>query len=349
MLPTSVLKTAQSEMLDWHGAGMSIMEVSHRSSMFTQVIMETEQLLRELMQIPDHYRVLFLQGGASLQFSMIPLNLMNNRPCDLVNTGYWSIKARQEMSRFGRVREIASGESSQFWSIPAESEWERHDDAAYLYFTSNETISGAQFAILPHPQGNVPLVCDMSSDILSRDINVDDFGLIFAGAQKNLGIAGLAIIIIREDLLDRSNPDAPTLLKYRTQADSCSLYNTPPAYAIYMTSLVLDWLKAQGGVKAIEKLNQEKAALLYQCLDDCNEFYHAPVKPDCRSKMNVVFYLRNKTLDDTFIKEGKLQGLFNLRGHKVLGGMRASLYNAMPLAGVKVLTTFMRDFAQKYG
>lgn len=346
-LPTPVLLQAQSEMLDWHGTGMSVMEMSHRGPEFMHIIHQAEHDLRELMAIPDNYRVLFLQGGGHLQFSMVPLNLLGEKnSIDLVHTGHWSKLAMKEAGRYCQVNVIASGEDRQFSYIPDETLWQRHSEAAYLYFVSNETIGGVQFPNMPSSQEDVPLVCDMSSDFLSRPVDVSKFGLIYAGAQKNVGPAGLTMVIVRDDLLDMARPDLPTMMNYRIHAEADSLYNTPPTYAVYIASLVFRWLKDQGGLPAITAHNEEKAALLYAAIDDSDGFYYAPVEQTFRSKMNVVFRLRNESLNEIFLTEAKQHGLVQLKGHRVLGGMRASIYNAMPTSGVQALTAFMHEFSR---
>lgn len=349
VLPHAVLEQAQRELPDWHGSGMCVMEMSHRGKQFLEIIHDAMQDLRQLMNIPDNYRVLFLQGGASQQFAMLPLNLLGNRKSiDLVDTGHWSHMAAREARRFAEVRVIASSEDRGYCYVPEESCWQRDPDAAYLHYTSNETIGGLQFPYVPSGEG-VPLVCDMSSDFLSREIDVSRFGLIYAGAQKNIGPAGLTVVIVRDDLLDRALPQTPTMLNYRVHAEADSEYNTPPTYAIYIAGLVLKWLKAQGGVKAMAARNEHKAALLYDAIDGSAGFYRNAIELPFRSRMNVTFRLADETLNDAFLEQAGEHGLLQLKGHRVAGGMRASIYNAMPTEGVEALVAFMQDFAQHHG
>jgi len=319
-------------MLNWHGSGMSVMEMSHRSKWFEEIIFKAEADLRELMAIPSNYKVLFLQGGASTQFAMIPMNLMRKGKADYVNTGAWSKKAISEARKYGKVNVIASSEESTFTYIPELDPKTFSADADYFYITTNNTIYGTRYTKLPDT-GSVPLVADMSSNILSEVYDVARFGLIFAGAQKNMGPAGVTVVIIREDLITDAHPEVPTMLQYKIHAENNSLYNTPPCYAVYICGLVFEWLKKLGGVPAMQKINEEKAKLLYDYLD--------------RSIMNIPFVTGDKDLDAKFIKEATEKGFVNLKGHRSVGGMRASIYNAMPIDGVKALVEFMKDFEMK--
>lgn len=343
MLPEAVMRKAQAEMLNWNDTGMSVMEMSHRSKEYMQMAKHAEQTLREIMGIPDNYKVLFTHGGASLQFSAIPLNL--SQPTDVVDyfdTGVWSHKAIKEAQRYVNVNVVCEDHQR----IPDPSEWSLSSNAKYVHYTPNETISGVEF--MQPPQVDVPLIADMSSTILSRPIDVSKFGVIYAGAQKNIGPAGLAIVIVREDLLGQARNDTPILMNWQVTADNDSMYNTPPTYAWYLAGLVFDWIKVQGGVEAMAKHNQTKASKLYAAID-ANPFYSNPVEPSQRSWMNVPFTLKDPGLDTLFLEESKKAGLLNLKGHKVVGGMRASIYNAMPEEGVEALIAFMNDFAQRHG
>lgn len=347
ILPHEVLLQAREEMLDWHGCGMSVMEMGHRGAEFGSILSAAEQDLRELMAIPSNYKVLFLQGGAHLQFSMIPLNLLRGKAsADYVNTGEWSKKGIAEAKKFGKVNEVVSSADKNFTYVPAFDKWKRDPDAAYLHYTTNETIGGVEFNWIPEI-GDVPLVADMSSNILSRVYDVSRFGLIYAGAQKNIGPAGTCIVIVREDLLGKTAASTPTMLDYKVHADNGSMYNTPPTYGIYMSGLVFQWLKRQGGVAAIEKVNMAKAKLVYDAIDASNDFYNCPVAKSDRSRMNVAFTLKNAALDGEFLKQAESQGLVQLKGHRSVGGMRASIYNAMPLEGVQALAGFMHDFCKR--
>lgn len=341
MLPEQVLEKAASEMLDYMGTGMSVMEMSHRSKVYESIVKNTENLLRKLMNIPENYTVLFLQGGASQQFAMIPMNIMSkNKKIDVINTGTWSKKAMAEAKLFGTVNVIASSEDKNFSYIPKEYTFSK--DADYVHITSNNTIEGTRYVDFPDT-GNVPLVADMSSNILSEEVDVTKFGLIYAGAQKNLGPAGVTIVIIRNDLLGKHNENTPIFLRYESHAKEGSLYNTPPSYSIYMVGLVLKWLDDLGGVKAIEAINKEKAKLLYDFLDQ-SELFASPVNTADRSLMNIPFTLPNDELNAKFLSEADKVGLGSLKGHKSVGGMRASIYNAMPVEGVKKLVEFMANF-----
>jgi phosphoserine aminotransferase len=348
VLPEEVLEQARDEMLDWRGSGMSVMEMSHRGKEFESIIAAAETDLRTLMAIPPNYRVLFLQGGASLQFSMVPGNLMGSRGrADYVHTGEWAKKAIAEARKFGQVNVAASAEDRNFSCVPAAATWRLDGQAAYVHITSNETIGGVEYHWLPDT-GDVPLVADMSSHILSRPVDVARHGLIYAGAQKNIGPAGLTIVILREDLLGRAPAGTPAMLDYKVMADNGSMYNTPPTYAVYVAGLVFEWIKRLGGLEAMERRNREKAALLYDLID-ASGFYSSPVEKPDRSLMNVPFRLADEVLDATFLEEAKGHGLIQLKGHRSVGGMRASIYNAMPLAGVQALVAFMRDFERRHG
>jgi phosphoserine aminotransferase len=343
VLPKEVLMQARDEMLDWHGSGMSVMEMSHRGKEFLQIAHEAESDLRELLTIPSNYKVLFLQGGAHSQFAMIPLNLLQGKTsADYINTGIWSEKAIVEAKRFCEVNVAASSADRSFTYAPSQSEWHLNPDAAYVHYTSNETIGGVEIFWTPET-GNVPLVADMSSHILSRPIDVSRYGLIYAGAQKNIGPAGLAIVIVREDLIGKARAGTPTMLDYKTHADNDSMYNTPPTYGIYIAGLVFKWLKAKGGLAEMEKTNILKAGILYDYLD-ASDFYHSPIAVENRSRMNIPFTLKTPSLDAAFLQQAGERGLLQLKGHKLVGGMRASIYNAMPVEGVQALVQFMREF-----
>ena len=348
MLPEEVLLQAQAEMLDWHGTGMSIMELGHRGHEFKEVADQSEADLRELMGIPPNYKVLFIGGGGSTQFAMVPLNLFGNKKtADYVDTGVWSKKAIVEAKRYGQVDIVAELEKADgLIQIPPQLKWPLNPDAAYVHYTPNETIDGVEFHWVPKT-GQVPLVADMTSMILSRPVNVSDYGIIYAGTQKNMGQAGLAIAIVREDLIQDPLPGTPTLYSYQVQAENNSLYNTPPTYSWYIAGLVFAWMKRQGGLKAFAELNHRKAQKLYSVIDKYNEVYVNPVNPDCRSIMNVVFSLKNTELTPVFLNEAMKLNLTNLRGHKVVGGVRASIYNSMPEKGVDILAEFMVEFARK--
>ncbi|TNC98996.1 MAG: phosphoserine aminotransferase [Gallionellaceae bacterium] len=349
VLPKAVLQQAQAELLDWHGSGMSVMEMSHRGKEYMGIHAQAEADLRELMGIPSNYKVLFLQGGAHLQFSMIPLNLLRGKTsADYVNTGEWSKKAIGEAKKFASVNVVADNKDKNCTYVPAFDTWKLDKDAAYVHYTPNETIGGVEFNWIPKT-GDVPLVADMSSNILSRQIDVSKFGLIYAGAQKNIGPAGLTLVIVREDLVGHADARLPTMMDYKIHADNESMYNTPPTYGIYMAGLVFQWLKKNGGIAAMEKNNIAKANLLYAAIDGSNGFYNCPVAKADRSRMNVPFTLKDANLDGDFLKQAEARGLLQLKGHRSVGGMRASIYNAMPLAGVQVLADFMGEFAKKHG
>jgi phosphoserine aminotransferase len=347
VLPEEVLQRIRDDIPDWHG-GMSVMEVSHRSKEFLRVAEKAEQDVRELLDIPADYSVLFMQGGASLQFSMVPLNLAApGATVDYINTGAWSKKAIAEARRFSRVNVAADAEKTGYCHIPAAAEWRLSRDAAFLHYTANETIGGVEFHQIPAADP-VPLVSDMSSTILSRPLEVGRFAVIYAGAQKNIGPAGLTLVIVRKDLLSRVRDDAPTLLKYATYAESGSMSNTPPTFAWYVAGLVFEHLKKLGGMDAVGAVNERKAKKLYAAID-ASDFYSNPVDKQCRSWMNVPFVLADAALDAQFLSEADAAGLRNLRGHRSVGGMRASIYNAMPEAGVDALIQFMQEFERTNG
>ncbi|WP_261844052.1 3-phosphoserine/phosphohydroxythreonine transaminase [Aliamphritea ceti] len=347
-LPEDVLFRAQSELLDWQGQGLSVMEMSHRSPEYVSVAKKAESDLRELMNIPDNYQVLFMQGGATSQFSMIPMNLMgNNVSADYINTGDWSSKAIKEAKRYIQVNVAGSSEDSNFTAVPAQDELQLDSNAAYVHYTPNETIRGVEFDYIPET-GDVPLVADMSSNILSGPIDVSRFGMIYAGAQKNIGPAGLTVVIIRDDLLQAPVDKTPTLFSYKAIADADSMLNTPPTFGWYLAGLVFEWLQAQGGVPAMDKLNDLKASKLYSYIDN-SDFYTNPVDIAVRSRMNVPFILAKPELDKLFLTEATSAGLLNLAGHRSVGGMRASIYNAVPEAAVDALIEFMQDFAVTHG
>ncbi len=348
VLPEEVLQQAASEMLDWQGCGQSVMEMSHRGKEYMSIHAQAEADLRRLMCIPSNSKLLFLQGGATMQFAMIPMNLMRGRAsADYVHTGEWSKKAIKEAKLFGKVNIAASAEDRSFTYVPPQASWKLDPDAAYVHLCMNETIGGVEFNREPDA-GEAPLVADVSSTFLSRPIDVSRYGLIYGGAQKNIGPAGLTIVIVRDDLIGHAPAGTPTMLDYRQQADNDSMLNTPPTYAIYIAGLVFQWLERQGGVAAIEKRNIEKAQLLYDYLDS-TEFYANPVAKADRSRMNVPFTLKDPALDDAFLAGAKARGLLQLKGHRSVGGMRASIYNAMPIEGVRALVDHMREFEKKYG
>ncbi len=343
VLPESVLKEAAEEMLDYRGCGMSVMEMSHRSKMFETIIQEAEADLRELMNIPDNYKVLFLQGGASQQFAMIPMNLMKNKVADFIVTGQWAKKAWQEASKYGKANKIASSEDKTFSYIPDCSDLPISDDADYVYICENNTIYGTKFKTLPNTKGKT-LVADVSSCFLSEPVDVSKYGIIYGGVQKNIGPAGMAIVIIREDLItDTPLEGTPTMLTYKTHADAKSLYNTPPAYDIYICGKVFKWIKSLGGLEKMKEINEKKAKILYDFLDESQLFKGTVVKED-RSLMNVPFVTGDEEMDAKFVKEAKEAGFENLKGHRTVGGMRASIYNAMPTEGVEKLVAFMKEF-----
>ena len=347
-LPLEVLEKARDELTNWHGSGMSVMEMSHRGKEYMSIHAEAEADLRTLLGIPANYKVLFLQGGATAQFAMVPMNLLRGKAsADYLHTGEWSKKAIKEAKKFGQVNIVASSEDKNFSYAPAFSTWTLDPNAAYVHITSNETIGGVEIFDTPDT-GNVPLVADMSSNILSRPIDVSKYGLIYAGAQKNIGPAGVTVVIVREDLLGQTVPGTPTVFDYQVQAEAESMYNTPPTYGIYIAGLVFKHLLAKGGLAAMEELNRAKAKLIYDLLDT-SSFYQSPVALENRSLMNIPFTLKDATLDEDFLKQAKAAGLVQLKGHKSVGGMRASIYNAMTLEGVQALVAFMRDFEKARG
>ena len=346
MIPTAVIQQAEQEFLDWNGSGMNVMEMSHRGKEFTSIANKADADLREVMAIPENYKVLFLQGGASGQFSSIPMNLLRGRTtADYFNTGQWSKKAIQEAKRYCDVNVVASSEENNFSTVPSKSAWKLNPHAAYVHYTANETIGGVEFDDIPDT-GDVPLVVDLSSTILSRPIDVSRFGLIYAGAQKNIGPAGLTLVIVRDDLIGNAIPSTPITLDYKIQADNDSMYNTPPTYALYIAGLVFQWLKKLGGLKAMGEINQRKAEKLYSAIDRSG-FYQNPVEKQYRSWMNIPFTLNNADLDAAFLAGAKTAGLLTLKGHRSVGGMRASIYNAMPEEGVDALISYMQKFAKQ--
>ena len=347
VLPKSVLARAQAEMLDWHGSGMSVMEMSHRGKEFTSILVKTEADLRTLLNIPSNYKVLFLQGGAIAENAMIPLNLLADqdgvkRSADYVITGSWSKRSVEDARAFGQIDIAASNEAEHFTHVPAFASWKLNKDAAYVHICTNETINGIEFDGLPNT-GDVPIVADMSSHILSRPIDVAKFGVIYAGAQKNIGPAGLCIVIVRDDLLETASKLTPAVFNWKTQAANQSMINTPPTYSIYIAGLVFEWLLAQGGVVAIEQKNIAKAKLLYDYIDS-GLFYSNNIAINNRSRMNVPFFLRDESLNAAFLNGAEAAGLLQLKGHRIVGGMRASIYNAMPIEGVQALIAYMKAF-----
>ena len=344
MLPKAVMEKAQAEFTNYQNSGSGLMELSHRGKLFEPVLARAEANVRELLNVSDDYAVLFIQGGASMQFAMLAMNFLNGGVADYVDTGVWSSKALKEAKMFGSVNVVASSKETKYDHIPAESEWKRTADAAYLHITSNNTIAGTRFTKLPKPTPGVPMLSDMSSDIMSRPFDINDFGMVYAGAQKNLGPSGMALVILRKDLAARTDDSkVPTMLRYSTYLENDSMFNTPPTFAIYMLALVTDWVREQGGLAAMEKINEEKAAYLYDFLDN-SSFYKSPVAKADRSIMNVVFRTPSEELDAAFVKEAKENGLTELKGHRLVGGCRASIYNAMPIEGVKALVEFMKKF-----
>lgn len=349
VLPHVVLEQVQAELLDWHGSGMSVMEMSHRGREFMEIAAQAEADFRELLQIPSGYKVLFLQGGASQQFAMVPLNLLRGKGrADYINTGEWSKKAISQAKRLCTVNVAATSEAQKFTTVPERASWRLDPGAAYVHYTPNETIGGVEFHEIPET-GDVPLVADASSTILSRPLDVARFGLIYAGAQKNIGPSGLTVVIVREDLLGGVANGTPVMLDYKVHADNQSMYNTPPCYAWYVAGLTFQWLKRQDGLKGMALRNKRKAAKLYAAIDGSGGFYRNPVDPQYRSWMNVPFTLIESTLDETFLKSAKAAGLLQLKGHRSVGGMRASIYNAMPEEGVDALISFMQDFQKRKG
>ena len=348
MIPLEVLEQARDELVDWNDSGMSVMEMSHRGKDYMSIAAEAEADLRDVMSIPDNYKVLFMQGGASSQFSAIPMNLLRgNDTADYINTGAWSKKAIAEASKFCDVNIVATGEDSNFMSIPDQESWNLNPDAAYVHYTPNETIAGVEFHNIPDT-GDVPLVADMSSTILSRPIDVSKFALIYAGAQKNIGPAGLTIVIVRDDLIGDVIKGTPAMMDYAIQSNADSMYNTPPTYSWYLAGLVFKWLKGKGGLEGMREINKRKAEKLYAAIDN-SDFYKNPVDINCRSWMNIPFTLGNSDLDGDFIEQAAEKGLVTLKGHRSVGGMRASIYNAMPEEGIDALIEFMAEFEKKYG
>jgi phosphoserine aminotransferase len=347
VLPEPVLERAAAEMLDWHGSGMSVMEMSHRGKEFISIAQKAEADFRALLSIPPNYKVLFLQGGAIGENAIVPMNLCGGHACaDYVDTGEWSKKSIKEARKYTDVHVAASSEDEGYSYVPPQARWTIHPGAAYVHVCTNETIGGVEYHWTPDT-GGVPLVADMSSHILSRPVDVSKFGVIYAGAQKNAGPAGLTIVVVRDDLLDRALPITPSAFHWKEQAASESMLNTPPTYAIYIAGLVFEWLMAQGGLAAIEKHNVEKAALLYDVLD-ASDFYASPVRRSDRSRMNVPFKLRDASLDGAFLEGAKARGMLQLKGHRSVGGMRASIYNAMPIEGVRALADYMREFEREH-
>ena len=342
VLPKPVLERAQAEMLDWHGSGMSVMEMSHRGKEFTSILAKTEADLRNLLNIPQNYKVLFLQGGAIAENAVIPMNLLNGGEADYVVTGSWSKRSVEDANAYGKINVVASSEAENFTHVPAFDSWKLNKNAQYLHICTNETINGVEFDGLPEA-GDVPIVADMSSHILSRPIDVSQYGVIYGGAQKNIGPAGLCIVIVREDLLGKASPLTPAVFNWKTQAENQSMINTPPTYSIYIAGLVFEWLLAQGGVAAIEKVNIAKANLLYDYIDS-TDFYLNNVAIKNRSRMNIPFFLKDASLNDAFLKGAEANGLLQLKGHRMVGGMRASIYNAMPIEGVQALISYMKAF-----
>ncbi len=348
-LPLPVLEEAQSQLLNFNNTGMSILEISHRSKDYEAVNFEAESLLKELLGVPDNYRVLFIQGGASTQFAAVPLNLLpEGRTADYILTGSWAEKAYQEAAKFGKIHIAASSKEENYSRIPRAGEIQLSSDPAYVHICSNNTIFGTQWQEFPE-FGEIPLVADMSSDILSRQFDPGKFALIYAGAQKNLGPAGVTVVIIRSDLLESVPSTVPTMLRYPVHAKNNSLYNTPPVFAVYMVHLVLKWIKANGGLAAVEARNREKARYIYQAIDDSNGFYSGHAKQDSRSLMNITFRLPSEDLEKAFVSEATKQGFVGLKGHRSVGGIRASVYNAMPMAGCAALANFMSDFQRSNG
>ena len=347
-LPPSVLQQAADEMLDWHGSGMCVMEMSHRGKEFISIANEAESLLRELLAVSPNYKVLFMQGGAIAENAIVPMNMLRGKAsADYIDTGEWSKKSIKEAKKYGAVNVGATAADSGYTTIPARDTWKLDANAAYVHICSNETIGGVEYHFTPEV-GAVPLVADMSSSILSRPVDVSKYGLIYGGAQKNIGPAGLTIVIVREDLLGGALPCTPSAFDYKVVADNDSMYNTPPTYAIYIAGLVFKWLQAQGGLPAIEAHNRKKAAMLYDYLDT-TAFYSAPVAKECRSLMNVPFKLADDTLDDAFLKGAEARQMVQLKGHRSVGGMRASIYNAMPMEGVQTLVAYMKEFEVSHG
>jgi phosphoserine aminotransferase len=346
VMPEAVLEQAASEMLDWHGSGMSVMEMSHRGKEFTGILAKTEADLRRLLAIGDEYKVLFLQGGAIAENAMIPLNLLAGRSADYAITGGWSKRSVEDAKAYGKINVVASSEPNQYQQVPDFASWQLDKNAAYLHVCTNETMSGVEFLDLPNTHG-VPVVADMSSHILSRQIDVSQYGVIYGGAQKNIGPAGLCLVIVHEDLLGKASPMTPAVFNWQLQAENQSMINTPPSYSIYIAGLVFEWLLEQGGIAAIEKVNIAKAKLLYDCID-ASDFYLNRVALANRSRMNIPFYLQDEGLNAAFLQGAEARGLLQLKGHRAVGGMRASIYNAMPIEGVQALVAYMQDFERSH-
>jgi phosphoserine aminotransferase len=354
-LPLEVLQQAADEMLDWHGSGMSVMEMSHRGKEFISIYEAAVRDLRELLAVPENYRILFLQGGGIGENAIVPLNLVGRKPqpavVDFINTGSWSSKTIKEAKKYCTVNVAASSESTKFHNIPPRDTWKLSQDAAYVHVCTNETIDGVEFQFAPDvaaDTNNAPLVADMSSHILSRGIDVSKYGVIYGGAQKNIGPAGVTLVIVRDDLIGHALPICPSAFDWKLVAEHDSMYNTPPTYGIYIAGLVFQWLKKQGGVAAMERRNIAKAGLLYDYLDS-TDFYSNKIAKDCRSRMNVPFFLHDESLNDAFLAGAKERGLLQLKGHKSVGGMRASIYNAMPIEGVQALVDYLKEFEKKHG
>ena len=347
-LPEPVLRKAAEEMLDWHGSGMSVMEMSHRGKEFIAIHAEAEALLRKLLAVPANYKVLFMQGGAMAENAIVPMNMLRGKTsADYINTGEWSKKSIKEAKKYAKVNVAATSEATNFDRIPPQDSWQLDPNAAYVHICSNETIGGVEYHFTPDV-GDVPLVADMSSSIMSRPVEVAKYGLIYGGAQKNIGPAGVTIVIVRDDLIGQALPITPSAFDYKQQADNDSMYNTPPTYAIYIAGLVLQHVKSLGGLKAMEAHNKVKAAVLYDYLNQ-SAFYRNPVAPQDRSLMNVPFKLKDESLDDAFLKGAQARGMIQLKGHRSVGGMRASIYNAMPIEGVKALVAYMQEFEKQHG
>jgi phosphoserine aminotransferase len=348
MLPRAVMEQARAEFLDWHGTGMSVVEMSHRSRHFVAIAEQSEADLRGLLAIPDNYRVLFLQGGASTQFAMVPLNLLaEDDTADYVNTGYWSGKAIKEAKRLGRVHVAASSEAENFLTLPKDKDWQLSEDAKYVYYTSNETIGGLEFPSVPET-GGLPLVCDMTSNFLTRPVDVSRYAVIFAGAQKNFGPSGIAAVIVREDLIGRARSGIPSLYDYAVHAEANSMSNTPPTFSWYLCGLMFRWIVGEGGVDAMQARSLERSRALYAAID-ASDFYQNPVDPRFRSRLNIPFTLPDPALEKTFLEEAGEVGLVTLEGHRSVGGLRASLYNGMTMEGVRALVDFMREFERRHG
>ncbi|RJG04029.1 3-phosphoserine/phosphohydroxythreonine transaminase [Noviherbaspirillum sedimenti] len=355
VLPKEVLRQAAAEMLDWHGSGMSVMEMSHRGKEFISIYEAAERDLRELLAVPDNYRILFMQGGALAENAIVPLNLVGRKAqpatVDFIDTGSWSAKSIKEAQKYCKVNVAASAASNRYSAIPARDSWQLSKDAAYVHICSNETIDGIEYHYVPDVDadtGGAPLVADMSSHILSRAVDVSKYGVIYGGAQKNIGPAGLTIVIVRDDLIGHALPACPSAFDWKLVAENNSMYNTPPTYGIYIAGLVFQWLKRNGGVAAMELANIAKADLLYDCLDGSRLFENR-IAPECRSRMNVPFFLRDESLNDAFLAGAKERDLLQLKGHKSVGGMRASIYNAMPIEGVRALVDYLKEFERQHG